>query len=118
MVSRAHGIWTARAGQPVDFGRPARSGNEREGQQRREISRVVASVRAVDEEGSGRRVSGERERFAFHDTYRAGAAGDARSDSLGDARGWKRAAANGGERDQSALLAAHRRIWETHRRAG
>ena len=60
LVSRTHGIWPARAGQPLDTGRSARSGNERQGEQRREIPRMVAAVRALVQEGGGRRIPRER----------------------------------------------------------
>src|SRR6266436_815530 len=118
MVSGADGIWAACAWEPLDFGGPTRSGDEYEGQQCSEISRVVAPVCAVDEEGIGWRISGERERLAVHDTDSASAAGETRGDSVGDARGRKRAAADSGESDQSAVLAADRRVWKAHRRAG
>src|SRR5271167_4864897 len=79
---------------------------------------MVAAFRPIVQERNCRRVSGKRDGFALHDSYRAGAAGKARGDSFGDARGRQRPAADGGERDKSAVLAVDRRVWAAHGRAG
>ena len=57
---------------------------------------------------SGRRVCGKRDGFAVHDFDGASAAGKAECDSRSDARGRKRAAADGGADGKSALLAPDR----------
>ena len=87
LVSGTHGIRPARAGRPLDPGRSARSGNECQGEQRRQIPRMVASVCAFDVEGSRRRVSRARLRFAVHDPHQSGEAGETRA-SFPRSRTW------------------------------
>ena len=68
-------------------------------------------------EGSSRRISRERLRFAVHDSDQSRAPGKARRHSLGDARGRQRAPADGGAGDQSAVLESDQRIRQAHGRA-
>src|SRR5271155_2898272 len=79
---------------------------------------MVAAVRAFVAERNSRGIFGERDGFAVYDFDGAGTAGKTRGDSFRDARGWERAAADGGERDKSAVLAADRRVRAANGRAG
>src|SRR5579859_1012809 len=117
MVPGTHGIWAARAGQPLDSGGSARSRDERQGEQRGEIPGMVAAVCTVDEERSCGGISGKCDGFAVHDFDGASKTRETRNHSFRNARGWKRAAANSGERSKSAVLAVDRLVCEAHGRS-
>src|SRR4051812_17195814 len=108
MVSGAHGMGSAGTGRALNSGGSARSGNEREGEQRRQISGGVASIRTFHQERSSEGFFGNRHGFTIYGVDCASASRKARLDSGGDARGWQRTAANSRSRCESIVLAADR----------
>src|SRR5579863_1861821 len=78
---------------------------------------MVAPVCAFHAERSGRGIPRTRLRFPIHDPYEPRAPRKARHYSVCHACRWKRASANSGKGDQSAVLESYRRIRQAHGRA-